>query len=49
MIGVITNPGAGKNAGNPTRLARLRQILGHELEAKWLKADLLMAGGSTKS
>ena len=23
--------------------------LGHELEAEWLKADLLMAEGSTKS
>ncbi|MBW2340365.1 MAG: hypothetical protein JRF50_08465 [Deltaproteobacteria bacterium] len=30
MIGVISNPGAGKNAGNPTRTERLRQILGSD-------------------
>jgi diacylglycerol kinase (ATP) len=30
MIGVITNPRAGKNAGNPNRLERLRRILGSE-------------------
>ena len=30
MIGVISNPGAGKNAGNPSRTERLRQILGSD-------------------
>ena len=30
MIGVITNPRARKNTGNPARIERLRQILGHE-------------------
>ena len=30
MIGVITNPRARKNARNPARIERLRQILGHK-------------------
>jgi diacylglycerol kinase family enzyme len=30
MIGVVTNPRAKKNAGNPNRVERLREILGRE-------------------
>lgn len=30
MIGVVTNPRARKNAGNPNRVERLREILGRE-------------------
>lgn len=30
MIGLITNPSAGKNAGNPSRIESLRQILGSD-------------------
>jgi diacylglycerol kinase (ATP) len=30
MIGVVSNPRAGKNARNPARIERLRRTLGHE-------------------